>query len=620
MTDPTRIRETDKPLAIEEVLGSFKKEGEFSSDVRQFRRTLRKFSKMIVEAFTTVRRENDEGIAHRYCWDWEMIRELIEYEFRGTYFAAALMIALRSCMKQGEKILVLEGAKREAAAYLQVLVSRERKERLKRTKTKGMTEDMEIRTGVFKHPSWRNDLAPKLATLKKQHMPAYVLEWFLAHRAVAAEEYVSEEEIRNTITAPSTSDRQRSPVPQNEFARYLAFLSQSRRYAVAIRNESDAANLALMSVIGDKTDSIKWRLVTGTRVLRRLKSESTISPIAFAVITALRDEFNTPQDLEKYLNSCNARISQLWEELGVNEQQLTSDARDMSRQDIAHIGRLLAYLQQDPILERLLDIIASATVSAANQFDLVQEEITERAKDLMLDPEINISDYEMLVSTVTKVYERLSDGRPVTAEMLGIQWDSRPAEIGLAKQWKLRGGKGSEILTVDVYNDCYCVYWDTQVSVGQFVDATRRMLAAVGKNAAKYRVVFCNSPSVDVPIEGKLDLKSVLAAIEGNEQIVRIVIITTLGDFYYGVPSVDRAAFERVFFEEDVEAEFGFEASAKVAVVSNVDDLSLFETLYKATYVEFLPSGFLAREVKARLCDTGWQCDMKAQAEKDGST
>lgn len=70
---------------------------------------------------------------------------------------------------------------------------------------------------------------------------------------------------------------------------------------------------------------------------------------------------------------------------------------------------------------------------------------------------------------------------------------------------------------------------------------------------------------------------------------------------------MDRRAFERVFLEGDTNAEFGFESDAEIAIVSNREDLRVFETLYAATYLDYLPSGFFSSEVKRKLSDAGWE-------------
>jgi len=47
---------------------------------------LRSLSSVITEALISAREEQDENVKTSYAWDWEMIRELIEFEDKGAFF------------------------------------------------------------------------------------------------------------------------------------------------------------------------------------------------------------------------------------------------------------------------------------------------------------------------------------------------------------------------------------------------------------------------------------------------------------------------------------------------------------------------------------------------------
>ena len=611
MSPETERGEVDEVVAVEEILSDSTRR-QFVSNLAAFRLVLRQLSKLIIEGLTTIREEHDEGIQHRYSWDWEMIREFIEFEHRGAYFAAPLMIALKSGMKQGVKVLVLEGAKREAARYLRRLVTRER--RIEEAARK--RREKPHKAGVFKHKSWRSELSPSIAILKERHMPVFVLEWFLQNRAIATEEYLDAEQIRECVPFLFSEAEHREGEGEEEIDECLSTLSGLR--SGGIRNESDAANLSLISAINAKAESTRWRLVTGTKLLRKVWPESTVSPVSFAVIMALREQYDDRTELEEYLNDCNARISQLLSQLGIEEQAMRRKPRDITRQDIANISGALQHLENDPTLERLSRLLANATTAAHNEFQLMRCRAEEKVVELV-PLASDVSSYYALASAVERIYRQLFEGREVGLEELGIQWDSHPLEVGLARQWKLRDQKSErELLTLDVYDDCYSIYWKTRAPAEAFVRSVNALLAAAGAKTAQVRIVFQHRPSVDQPVNGKAELESILSSVNEDDRIARIVIITKLGDFYYGVPCMDRESLERVFLKGDIEAELGFEREPQVAIVSNLGDPNAFEALYQGTYLEFLPDGVFPTEMVRKLSEAGWQCDMNAEAEKGG--
>jgi len=289
-------------------------------------------------------------------------------------------------MNQDENILVLEGAKQEAAYYLRNLLRQEQV--IKQYEAKRSRMKKRPRKGVFKHNKWVDALVSDIEALKARHLPVYVLEWFLENRANATDDFLSDKILEKCVASFHDVDQEQETLPQH-YSSLLESLSSRRSVGQGIRNESDAMNLALLREVNDRNRQKRWRMVTGTKILRKMRPSDTISPISFAIDVALRDHFPDPSQREVYLTECNGNLLSFLAELNVHIQAVKGSPRDVTRQDVAAIDRLLIdksmeKLQLDPTLGLLLRIMATASVSAQNEFETLETEIGSMAEELLV--------------------------------------------------------------------------------------------------------------------------------------------------------------------------------------------------------------------------------------------
>ncbi len=511
---------------------------------------------------------------HFFCWDWDIVQTYVESHSKPSLFAPALRYALSVEASGNRKVVLLDGARREAARYLVDLGTRSHARREEATRgqvaaaehSQSESTNLEVELAQNNGPAAPFDFTASYLTATR-------VRDFLASSTEDASQALGEDAARKleaSMALPSS--------PYRLFLRELRMERQGRN-----RNDADARNLHCVHEInrGHVADGVRAHLVTGTKAVEDLSPADAIDPFQYFVLCALEKNVPEPADRMAELHRWNAQLSEYCAFLYETDSQLEMDLQ--GRGEISgtasrvyrQLQRLNRQLGNASLLDALSRAVRRAEVELSSELRNLKAEIPSAIQATR--------DVTYFAKLLTETFAKLLTVPAADLGLLGLTW-SQATKLGAATRSTLREtDTRGDVVALDTYEDFYCVHWDTQMGIDSFINAVNSTTSAIGARAKSLLVLSADRGAMRCDLAGRITLTDLPNTPLDSMCLLRVY--TTAGDFLYDPPP---ASLER---------------DGRVAVMSRLRDASIVAQMYEATYKRFVPWSLFGGELVCRASE-----------------
>jgi hypothetical protein len=403
-------------------------------------------------------RERDAAGKQPYvCWDWDLIKALINFDTPTEVFASAMKALSAYGQGSGKKVLILDGAKLEMSRDLAQKAGYARRTRLSGWNSPAASVRREPVHGVLSVSGWES-LRKNVDLLLSISVSVQRLEQFLSEESITLSE-VDE----NFARIPSSHLRD---LPQ-----YGTVLNSFRDRTGSLRNRADTINVVRMLVAHE--EGVPGQLVTGTyRILQEFPDIST-DPFTSLVGLLLAAQMPDPEtrifSITAWLEKINALINEFYT-LG---QTIKAAKRPLTRQKARFLLDSLKIVSSDKSLSPLLSILGRAVNYSRDHVKWVKDKARDQVKLLDSLPDSALRNLELRIG---HLIDRLIDDPGRSLAELGLRWRTleKSEEYG---EWLIASkSRDLTILSLQTCKSYYSIAWPVELRVEHFLHTVENLV------------------------------------------------------------------------------------------------------------------------------------------------
>lgn len=525
----------------------------------------------IVHLRNEARIEAEKGAKYIYSWDWDMIQNYIEDTQPRSVYAGALNGTLKSSRFHNNKILILDGAKREMSLFLSNKASQFRKMRLMEEAHSRESKENIENQGVFRHDNWQNikkntDFLSSLQSIRK-------LKDFLTRHAISLEDI--------NANFAKISVKKLKAHPEYE----KAMQSFSGRYG-SRRNEADARNIVRIKLANE--EGYLGKLVTGTNIILNDFPDISVDPFLSMVSYLLHQEYSNPEERTNILNNYFVRITELIDNCQIVEKATIDSKSSLSHLQISRLMNALNVLKNDEILAPLLSTLSKAYTFAKNRHERFPKQ-SEEAKEIL--EKVPASEFRRAEYLISEILASLLPQEQILSS-IGLYWRLTKKQQNF-QHWLLYSKTaGNRILSMDITPALYSIYWPVDITIYDFLQSVERILndKRVPRPSFVLLEYFLEGPLIKTRVIQYVNKKWKLPYdlwIPKNNEIIRIRVITDNIAIFYDPGTSDLQ-------QENI-----------AAVVDSDRNFRWFSEIFAETSSEFVPKDVLKKELTQKLQKMG---------------